>query len=234
MLLADIIGNSIGGLGIVIGILLYYRNKKEKKPVYQLQTINLLDDNISSINGVAISFQENKISSLSLSVLTFKNKGRQSIRRSDILKENPLRVILSQNCEILDYKLSSISSSDICVQMQLSENRRMLMIAFNYLEKDGEFTINIFHTGSADNDISLKCKILDAPKIRRLKDMQVDNTEGSNFLRLLLIVLFVHVIVIGTVALRGCCCSDVYDIKPAADSLPSLDMHYDCLLKNNS
>jgi hypothetical protein len=78
--------------GLFLAFYFYYKSKKEKRPVYNLQTIRLIKKNVSSINKLQILYKESNVENLSVTKFSFWNTGRGIIRKSDFIESDTLTI----------------------------------------------------------------------------------------------------------------------------------------------
>src|SRR5687768_8751353 len=104
----DVINYAFGVIGIIIGIVglvLAVRSIKKKDPVYLIKSINLIKGYSSRYENLQVSYANRAIENLTVTTIAFYNRGSDVINREDIVNIEPLRIVGSNNVEILDAKI---------------------------------------------------------------------------------------------------------------------------------
>lgn len=153
----------LGVAGLVLAIvslaaafIFYKKSLKTKEPIYIISNISLIQNNISQMNGLEISYKDRKIENLSVSKIVFWNKGAETLDNQDIIKIDPLRIECSENNYILDATI--IRSNKLANQLSLEvrDSGKAAYVKFEYLDKNNGGVFQIIHTGTSSNDIFLK------------------------------------------------------------------------------
>lgn len=137
-------------LSIVIAIYFYIKSKKEKKPVYSLQTTKLIENKVSSIDKLNISFADKPVENLSITKLAFWNAGRETIRKNDFVQADRLRIIPVDNITIFDYKIDFENDLNNIKIKQKKDSS--LIITFDYLDINQGVVISVFHNGNTSEN----------------------------------------------------------------------------------
>jgi len=93
---------------IIISIVLYRRNQKEKIPVYHMRHFSLLRKQIQSIKKLKILYEEKELDKLTLTRVALWNNGRDTINHSDLAPSDPLRIQMNEDCFITQANYLSI------------------------------------------------------------------------------------------------------------------------------
>lgn len=118
-------------ISIILAIYFYIKSKKEKKPVYSLKTTQLINDNVSSIEKLEIFFAGNTLENLSLTKFAFWNAGRETIKETDIVNADPIKIFTSKGFIIYDYK---IEIQDQRNNIKINQEKdSSLILSFDYL-----------------------------------------------------------------------------------------------------
>ncbi|EDP96392.1 hypothetical protein U8527_09795 [Kordia algicida OT-1] len=172
-------------LSIVLAIYFYIKSKKEKKPVYSLQTTKLIENNISSIEKLNISFADKPVKNLSVTKLAFWNAGKQSIRDNDFVQADRLRILPIDDFTIFDYKVDFENNLNNVKVKQKKDSS--LIITFDYLDLNQGIILSIFHNGNANKSIVIKGSFIGSKKVSRSKERKrlsyfIENNLFYNFI----------------------------------------------------
>lgn len=142
--LNEIISYTIGIIGLISSIFFYLKSKKEKKPVYDIRTTQLLRKNITSIEKLDISYEGQELEDFSVTYISFWNAGRETIAGSDIVERDPLKINL-EGYKIYDYQII-IEEEKNNIYFE-KEGVNVIKPKFDYLDKNQGFLLKIYHSG---------------------------------------------------------------------------------------
>jgi hypothetical protein len=150
-----IAGLALGILGLASGYIFYRRSLKIKQPLYLMRTENLIQDNIATISGLKITYNDHVVSNLSTSTIAFWNNGSETISDLDRVISNPLRISASRNARVLNAKIifSHIQSNRLSVE--IDDTGSNVYLLFDYLDKGHGGIIQVIHTGLSSRDLSI-------------------------------------------------------------------------------
>jgi hypothetical protein len=168
-------------ISIIFSILFYIKNKKRKIPTYLIKSFNLMRNNLSNIEQVKIFFSNEEVKSLTISKIAIWNRGNDVINKSDVAPSNPISLKVDKYSEILNAKISYIKNDTNNFSIIVSEDRKSILLDFDYFYKNDGLTIDVYHTGFLDNSINLDGTIKDAPKFSKFNY----NKEGFIVLRVI-------------------------------------------------
>lgn len=152
----NIISISVAILGIVLSIYFYLKSNKSKLPNYAIMNENIINDLSSKVNQLNIYYKDKKINNFSVCKFAFWNAGSQTINGIDIAKADPIAVNLKQGREFLGEPLiifPKTSPNQFSVNIDRTNN--LLIINFDYIDKDEGVIVMFYHTGFDDNDVSV-------------------------------------------------------------------------------
>lgn len=177
--------NWLGLAGLIIGLLgigssyyFYTVSVKEKEPILLEDPLRSTIVEANSIKDFPLKIvdRDGKTVEKDITSLRFYlwNQGRESIKKTDILK--PIKVeLVSQDVQIIDYKIVSISRPDIVnPKININENSaNSLSVGFDILEKGDGFAVQMLYAGSPDAKLEIKGVVEGVNKI------QSNNTLSS-------------------------------------------------------
>jgi hypothetical protein len=171
-------------VSLVAAFIFYKKSLKTKEPIYIVSKISLIQNNISQMNGLEISYKDRKIENLSASKIVFWNKGTETIDNQDIIKQDPLRIECSENNHILEATV--IGSNKLANQLSLEvrDSGKAAYLTFEYLDKNNGGIFQIIHTGISSNDIFFKGELKGAV-IQVYKNSQTNRVQNFLFAALL-------------------------------------------------
>ncbi len=143
--LNEIISYTIGITGLISSIFFYLKSKKEKKPVYDIRTTQLLRKNITSIEKLDISYEGQELEDFSVTYISFWNAGRETIEGSDIVERDPIKINL-EGYKIYDYQII-IEEEKNNIHFE-KEGVNVIKLKFDYLDKNQGFLLKVYHNGS--------------------------------------------------------------------------------------
>ncbi|MCH7826483.1 MAG: hypothetical protein IIC75_00690 [Bacteroidetes bacterium] len=166
-------------ISIIFSILFYLKNKKRKIPTYLIKSFNLIRNNLSTIEEVKIFFSDKEVQNLTVSKIAIWNRGNDVINKSDVAPMNPISLKVDKHFEILNAKISYIKNKTNNFSITVSEDRKSILLDFDYFYKNDGLTIDVYHTGFLNDSIYLDGTIKDAPKFSNFNY----NKEGFLMMR---------------------------------------------------
>jgi len=171
------IGTILGIVGIAISIIIYFRTRKFQQPTYWKNSIKWYDDKSVPHDEIKLTFRGVEIHRFTITQLTFWNSGNETIRKTDFVSASPLRLVVPQNTEVFDIRVTAITAVEIQASVDsktsfVAEIASELPINFEYLDAGDGFSIQIIHDSSSDDGFEFIGKI---PGIKKF-------SIGSSFL----------------------------------------------------
>lgn len=150
--------------GIILAVIFYWRSTKNREPVFAIKSYNILADSSSKMTGLTVNYKTEIVNNLSITKIAFWNQGRETIKRNDIPEGDPLRISIKNGIKILDAEV--ISSNNPANKFQISsiDNDSSVRIFFDYLDKNQGGVIQIIHTGTTSNDLSIEGTVMGVGK----------------------------------------------------------------------
>src|SRR5947209_11443399 len=100
-----LLGFMVAVVGFILGIIFYFKGKKEKIPCYSLWSINIVRDLETKLKGLKVLYANSEVQNFTLSKLALWNAGRETINKQDIPEAEPLAVKLINGSKILDVQI---------------------------------------------------------------------------------------------------------------------------------
>lgn len=120
-------------LGIAGGAVFSICFKARKKLTRKIFTVNLISEEVSSINGLEINYDSQPIKNLYTSTIQIKNTGNWSIRKDDIPRKNPLSIYTDGTFIIDNYSILPPSP----------DNENDIQVIFNNKKEGSSSSANI-------------------------------------------------------------------------------------------
>ncbi|MDB4869720.1 MAG: hypothetical protein JWL97_724 [Gemmatimonadales bacterium] len=202
------IGTIIGVVGIVIATILAFSYRPRPRLAAQINTLDLVGPNAVLPDGIEFVFRGSTVPKVTLSRIALWNIGNTTIRRDQIVGNDPLRIALGDNGSVLETSVLAFSrkANDVTCFTR-AQTVGEVECTFDYLDPNDGALIQIIHTGT--NSLSVLGTLRGVPKgVLRIdtpqKKKEKQTREMSAFAaRLIALILgFVGLVVIG-IALRG-------------------------------
>ncbi|AKA36224.1 hypothetical protein [Flagellimonas lutaonensis] len=172
-------------ISIVLTIFFYFKSKKKKTPTYLMKTFNLLKNKVSAIDKITIHYSKKPVKNLSVTMFSFWNHGNDVINYSDVSPKNPISLRTLNNTYILDARFLFLKNEANNFKFEISEDKEMVTIFFDYFYRNEGFKMEIYHTGTSGQDIELDGSLKHLPKIKSAEyndslvlDILFDNSIG--------------------------------------------------------
>lgn len=182
--LSEIISYMTALIGTIFGLISYYRSKLVQKPRFKKMSAVITEDMISKESLVHIQNGDQRLNQLTISIIAFWNDGI-TLKREDISLKSPFRVVLCQeDSEILDCFLS-YSEKENDVTLQIAEDRKSIILDFDYLAKKQGFVLKTLHTGLGSTALNVDGAMKNEGKIIKSEPLHVKiNRFVSKYLSL--------------------------------------------------
>jgi hypothetical protein len=95
----------IGAVGLVGMIVLYFRGKRERRPRYEYSHNTIIDDVSGGLNGLKVLYNGEQLGRVTVAKVAFWNAGRETIRKSDLVDADPLRIEVRPGVKVLDARV---------------------------------------------------------------------------------------------------------------------------------
>lgn len=155
----------IGLILTFLGLFLSWRSytANNKRVALFARTTKLVEGLSNIYSGLEIFFRGEKQDNVSVTKLVFWNRGKQPIRREDLVVKEPLTVQAKERVTILDAKLlypENDNANEVILNVNQEHSTQKFEITFDFLDKDEGFVLQVIHTGGESNDIPFSGKII--------------------------------------------------------------------------
>lgn len=193
--LYNLIGISIGVIGIILAIVFYFKSKKIKKPFYSKVSINLLKRELKRIGNIEVKYLNQSVEDFTITKIAIWNGGHDTINKSDIPENSSLRIDPQE--EIIIYGAELLYQTDKSNDFNIIHDKEnnIVLIDFDYMDYNQGCIIKILHSGISSVNLSLNGKIKGVGNIKYVPDDMLDTT--SRFFIGKLIYVFLGLLFMG-------------------------------------
>jgi hypothetical protein len=152
-------GEIIGLSGIIIGGIIsfyfYWKGRRIKDPCWDIRSVNLIEGFKIKLENLEILYKHKIIDKLTISRIILWNAGLETINSNDITSLDPLRIIASENVNILDIKLLITNNPPSAINCILSKDGKSAFINFDYLDNNQGAVFQLIHTGKSSSELKM-------------------------------------------------------------------------------
>jgi hypothetical protein len=168
---ADVIGATVGVIGILIGIVVsYYFYKKSlrvKEPCWAIRSNNLIEGYSATLDNLQVLYKDNIIQNLTISKILFWNNGKETIEHKDTETINHLRIGGEEGVRFLDAKILTNNNESSQCKVELVDTGDSIYLNFDYLDHKQGCVVQVVHTGTSSRDISILGDIKGVTSLRK-------------------------------------------------------------------
>jgi len=164
-------------LSLIPAFILYFRAKKEKRPVYLVLNTNRIDLPPGSVpSKLTILYGNQEQHRVTISDVALWNAGREPILRKDIVDANPVGITFSgTDMQVLDTRLLPMSSPCDFKHLALAlKNEKdgglsqFIPITFNHMNHNEGVIFQVVHNQDASVNIRITGGLVGVEKIERV------------------------------------------------------------------
>ena len=149
----------VGVLSLITGFIFFVKSKKIKSPVYLSRTTRLIYRSIDQIDKLEILYDGVKQPAMTITKLAFWNKGRETIQSQDLTSKDQLRIEIDKEYDILSCDILTQTKKANDFRAEITEDKRSIIVNFDYLDYQDGVVLKIRHTGWDSNDLVMKGSI---------------------------------------------------------------------------
>jgi len=155
-----IVGTLIGiVISAIIAIGIYFKSRKKKKLKWVDFRSPFIAKNILKIEGLKITYKDQIVSDLILTRIILENSGNETIKREDIATMEPLKIIVKNPCNIMEFIDIEQTEKANNFKLELIDDNN-IKIDFEYIEPKNKVIIPILHTRCEKNNFIVGGKII--------------------------------------------------------------------------
>ncbi len=168
-IIIGIVGIASNIIGVFISYLFFKKSKKERKPLYSIESNNYVHSFLSQIEGLSINYKKRPIKTLTGSRISIWNAGKETIKRSDIASGEKIRIELEKGLEFLNIEEFKVTNEANKCNVELVDNT--ILIDFEYLDYQEGLALEVFHTGKTSWSLKVLGSIIGGGKIKHAKSL---------------------------------------------------------------
>ncbi len=169
-------------LSIAISYILYRKSLRVRVPRYTIYSRTLVSASKARIADLTFAYKGMVQANISVTRVGFWNDGRETIRRSDLIAGDPLRIEIPEKVEVLDATIVSESSKGISSGYSRVEfeGKKVVLLHFEYLDYRDGFVVQIVHNGAFGSSFHVTGKIAGTPGLDRFRDDTTRTVERTS------------------------------------------------------
>ena len=183
------IGSLIGLIGIITAYIFYKKSRTFASLSCQSQSLKIIEKSKRLVpKNVEILFDGKTVDRITKNIIVLWNSGRTTIRGSDIIPEDPLRIEFNTGTQVLQVRILKFTREANKFTPKIREEERHIVdLSFYYLDQEDGVSMEILHTGEKP-DFNILGTIRGLPRgINNLGSFDLDGNKIN-----LLIGLIAH------------------------------------------
>jgi hypothetical protein len=163
------VGFSLTILFGLSGYVIYFLQKKERRPSYSLRTLNLIHYGVSATApALEIHYKGygEPITNLSITKIRFWNDGREPIKKADVVRAEPITIAIRDGYTILDETILQEKEKSNTFAISKNREKTIITLTFDHIARHEGVVLQVFHTGTSNKDITIKGKLVDGNRPR--------------------------------------------------------------------
>ncbi len=160
----------VGGfLLAVVGLYLTFYPRKRKRPIFAMRSTNVFKGLANTVPDVEVKFPGygTPIKALTITKIAFWNAGSDTIKKQDVVKEDPINVRAKEGIVFLTAATTDSVNPLNKIECTVSKDRTSVAISFDYLDSYQGGIIQVFHTGISNEDLTIHGTIMGSSPIKR-------------------------------------------------------------------
>lgn len=143
------IGTVLGVIGISFAIYQIFRSRGPKISFQYIGQSIIKGESTDLPGGLKVIFEDRVLDNLSLTQLVFWNRGSSSVRRSDIVEDDPVRVSFGDGAKIVKVDVQKTTRAAIQFDtLVVVGEPDTVLIRFLFLDEQDGALLKIWHTGT--------------------------------------------------------------------------------------
>jgi len=167
--------------GVFVSYVFHVLSKATKEPIWSISSKTLIrgekvqGEDLSNM-PIEISYKGQKVPNLTVAKVVFWNKGNVPIKYEDVALGDQLRLEIADPAKFIDVDTIAKSDSSSKFKPTISQDRKEIQLDFDFIDRYSGIALQVTHTGTASQDISLKGKVIGCEIIR----IEPENIITSN------------------------------------------------------
>ena len=141
------VGTFVGTAGATLAVFLYWRSRIPGIIAFQSQNVSMVGGGDAVFPAeVTFQYQGTPVPRITSSTVWMWNAGKKTVRGSDIVAHDPLRLRFS--AEVLTVSIRKVSREAVQITADTSEDRKIVRCGFEFLDPGDGGVLEVLHTGS--------------------------------------------------------------------------------------
>jgi hypothetical protein len=107
--------------------------------------------------------------SITITKIGFWNAGNETIKKNEVVKDDPITIHAKEGVVFLSATIIEAVNPLNKLECTVSKDRSSVSLSFDYLDCNQGALIQLFHTGTADAEITMTGTIMGASRIKRFR-----------------------------------------------------------------
>ena len=163
----NLISLALAVTGIIISLYLYQVSKREKLPVFNMKSFNLLSSQVTKVEGLEFSYKGRDIDNLTLTKIALWNQGKEPINSDDIAPQDKLKVVAIGDTSILEHEVIFVPNPVNNFKTSVNSDCKTISLSFDYFHFNEGIVISLYHTGKSSDDIKITGTIKGVNEIKQ-------------------------------------------------------------------
>jgi hypothetical protein len=178
----DIIGSTIGLIGIVLAAVFYFRGKEQSFPCYSVINAPLIGRRgVNFPEKLKIEYDGAPVPSLSIAVIYFWNRGRKTLDKSDLVSADPIVLhFAEERAPVRVLEVRSILMTRDVLGVSASPMGDAIALNFEFLDRADGFALVVLHAGGERTRVTCSGTIKGVPQGARRASV-VDTEPSRNY-----------------------------------------------------
>lgn len=191
-------------LSFLFAIYMWIAGKTKRQISFAKSSYNIVKNRASKISKLKLFFNDKEIEDITITKFAIWNSGNTTIKKGDIVKKEPLRIISKGSADILEVSIlmENDTSNEFVIDLI---NEKLAEIYFDYMDKNNGIVVQVIHNGLS-SDLCIEGKIKGGKGIKNYKkgekhiSNKKKNKQGKNdtivFILMQILVIMLTIIII--------------------------------------
>jgi hypothetical protein len=160
---------TVASVGLLATYLTHRWSRRDRIPCYAIRHFNVIDKSGGNFPALRITYHGHgeELEVFSSSNITIWNSGRETIRKADIAKADPIQVRVT-NGVFVDAAVIRFTREVNRFDCVLKKDKDAIDVTFDFLDRDDGAVIQVFHSAGKRHDLSVHGTIVGAAKWREV------------------------------------------------------------------
>lgn len=150
--MSDWVGVGVGVLGVLLGIILYYRSKERPRLAIFSHGMNVVGAASDALGDVEVRFRGTPVPRVSSTSVILWNAGNATLDAKDAVERDPLRIEVPAGASILRAVVAKETRSVLAATVaQPDEAPELAFVDFDFLDPGDGIRVELLHTAPWSN-----------------------------------------------------------------------------------